>query len=114
VAEDEPDDDLCQAIRDAQRECESDKEKIKFQCMLENHKKLLYPNTEDGQKNVGYHTGIAAIEGKEWCIQQGIWGVANYHKEDASKSKRIARHYIYSKIGRLPSGTRNLEDTCMS
>ena len=42
AAEDEPDDDLGQAIRDAQRECESDKENIKFESMLEDHKKLLY------------------------------------------------------------------------
>jgi len=31
--------DLGQAIRDAQRECESEKEKIKFDRMLEDHKK---------------------------------------------------------------------------
>jgi hypothetical protein len=51
AAEDEPDDDLGQAIRDAQRECESEKEKIKFECMLEDHKKLLYPTAEVGQKS---------------------------------------------------------------
>ena len=70
AAEDEPDDDLGQAIYDAQRECESEKEKIKFERMLEDHKKLLYPTCEEGQKKVGYHTGIAAMEGKEWCIGQ--------------------------------------------
>ena len=67
-AEDEPVDDLGQAIRDAQRECESEKKKIKFERMLEDHKKLLYPTCDAGQKKVGYHTGIAAMEGKEWCI----------------------------------------------
>ena len=114
VAEDEPADDLGQAISDAQRECESEKEKIKFERMLEDHKKLLYPTAEEGQKKVGYHTGIAAMEGKEWCIRQGIWGVTDYHKDDAFEGKRIARHYIRSKTGRLPSGIRNTEDTCMS
>ena len=39
AAEDESVDDLGQAIHDAQRECESDKEKIKFKRMLEDHKK---------------------------------------------------------------------------
>jgi hypothetical protein len=53
VAEYEPADDLGQAIRDAQRECESEKEKIKFKCMLEDHKKLLYPTYEEGQKKLG-------------------------------------------------------------
>ena len=43
VVEDEPANDLGQAIHDAQRECESEKEKIKFERMLKDHKKLLYP-----------------------------------------------------------------------
>jgi hypothetical protein len=53
------------------------------------------------------------MKGKEWCIRQGIWAVTGYPKEDASKGKRIVRHYVQSKIG-LPSGIRNPEDTCMS
>jgi hypothetical protein len=114
AAEDEPDDDLGQAIRDAQREYESDKEKIKFKHMLEDHKKLLYPTAEEGQKKVRYHTRIAAMEDKEWYIRQGIWGVTDYRKEDASEGKQIARHYICSKTGRLPFGIRNAENTCMS
>ena len=48
AAEDEPADDLSQVIRDAQRECESEKEKIKFERMLEDHKKLLYPTCDAG------------------------------------------------------------------
>ena len=47
-AEDEPADDLRQAIRDAQRECESEKEKIKFERMLEDHKKLIYSTSDAG------------------------------------------------------------------
>ena len=67
AAEDEPADDLGQAIHDAQRECESEKEKIKFERMLEDHKNCYTRLTKRGKK-VGYHTGIAAMEGKEWCI----------------------------------------------
>jgi hypothetical protein len=51
AAEGEPADDLSQAIRDAQRECESEKEKIKFERMLEDYKKLLYLTCEEGQKS---------------------------------------------------------------
>ena len=68
VADDEPTDDLGQAIHDAQRECESEKEKIKFERMLEDHKKLLYPTCDAGAEKVEYHTRIAAMKGKEWCI----------------------------------------------
>jgi len=37
------DDALGDVIRDAQKVCESEKEKTKFDHMLEDHKKLLYP-----------------------------------------------------------------------
>jgi hypothetical protein len=53
AAEDEPADDLGQAIRDAQRECENEREKIKLERMLEDHKKLLYSTCEEGQKKLG-------------------------------------------------------------
>ena len=66
--EGEPADDLGQAIRDAQRECESEKEKIKFDRMLEDHKKLLYPTATEGQKKVGYCIRIVTMEDKEWFI----------------------------------------------
>jgi hypothetical protein len=54
------------------------------------------------------------MEGKEWCIRQGIWAITEDPKKDAFEGKRIARHYVRSKIGCPPFGTRNLEDTCMS
>jgi hypothetical protein len=47
-AEEEPVDDLGWAICDAQKECESEKEKIKFDRMLEDYKKLLYPTCDAG------------------------------------------------------------------
>jgi hypothetical protein len=47
----EPVHDLGQAILDAQRECESDKVKIKFERMIEDHRKLLNPTAEEGQKS---------------------------------------------------------------
>ena len=52
-AADEPNDDLGRAISDAKRDCDTDKERLQFDKMLEDHKKLLYPNYEDGQKKLG-------------------------------------------------------------
>jgi len=46
---------LGDAIRDVQRDCESEN-KAKFERMLEDHGKLLYPTAEDRQKKVGYNT----------------------------------------------------------
>jgi hypothetical protein len=50
---DEPADDLGQVIIDVQRDCKSEKERLKFDRMLEGHNKLLYPNCEDGRKKLG-------------------------------------------------------------
>ena len=46
-ASDEPADDLGRAIVDAQRNYESENERLKLERMLEDHKKLLYPNCEN-------------------------------------------------------------------
>ena len=51
--DDVPDDDLRRVIFDAKRQCESEKEKLKFDRMLEDHKKRLYPNCKDGNKKFG-------------------------------------------------------------
>jgi hypothetical protein len=65
IAED--DDALGDVIRDAQRDCESKKEKAKFDQMLQDHKKLLYPSAEDGQKKVG-----TTLELLQWKAENGI------------------------------------------
>jgi hypothetical protein len=44
----ETDDDLSRVISDVKRECETEKESLQFEQMLQDHKKLLYPNCEDG------------------------------------------------------------------
>ena len=60
---DEPDDDLRRAILDAQRNCESENEKLKLERMLEDHKKMLYPNCEDGNTKFG-----TTLECRDWFI----------------------------------------------
>ena len=44
------DDDLRRVIIDARTQCESQKEKLKFYRVLEDHKKGLYTNCEDGKE----------------------------------------------------------------
>ena len=51
-ASDEPVDDLGRAIADAKRNRTSDLEKKKLQRMLEDHKKLLYPNCVGDKKKL--------------------------------------------------------------
>ncbi|KAK1683969.1 hypothetical protein QYE76_044817 [Lolium multiflorum] len=53
-ASDDPvDDDLRRAISDARRDCGTDKERLQFDKMLEDHHKLLYPGCEDGHRKLG-------------------------------------------------------------
>jgi hypothetical protein len=44
----EPTDDLSRVISNAKRDCETEKERLQFEQILQDHKKLLYPNCEDG------------------------------------------------------------------
>ena len=61
------DDDLRRVIVDARTQCESQKEKLKFDHMLEDHKKRVVPQLRRWQHKARYHTGIAAVEGRECC-----------------------------------------------
>ena len=67
AVEDDLSDALGDAIRDAQQECESEKEKVKFERILEDHRKLLYPTAEDGQKKLG-----TTLELLQWKAKNGI------------------------------------------
>ena len=62
-----PDDDLRRIIVDAQRGCESEREKLKFNRMLEDHRKGLYPNCEEDNTKLG-----AALELLQWKAEYGI------------------------------------------
>src|SRR3954462_9194100 len=50
---------------DAKRDCETEKEKFKLEGMLEDHKKLLYPNCEDGSIKLG--TTLELLRWKTEC-----------------------------------------------
>jgi len=65
------DDALGEVIRDAQKDCESEKEKTKFDHMLEDHKKLLYPSVQDGQKKLG-----TTLELLKWKAHNGVFDKA--------------------------------------
>ena len=66
-ASDEPADDLGRAIADAKRNCASDLERTKLQHMLEDHKKLLYPNCKADKKKLG-----TTLELLQWKAENGV------------------------------------------
>ena len=112
-ASDEPVDDLGRAIADAKRNCASDLEKKKLQCMLEDHKKLLYPNCVGDKKKLGTTLELLQWKAENGVSDKGFGKVAGNDKGYASKGQRIAREYVLSKEGCLPSRVRGAEDTCM-
>ena len=71
--QEEPDDvlndDLRRVIVDARTQCESQKEKLKFDRMLEDHKKGLYPNCKDGNTKLG-----TVLELLQWKAENGVPG----------------------------------------
>ncbi|KAK1694512.1 hypothetical protein QYE76_011209 [Lolium multiflorum] len=67
-ASDDPvDDDLHRAISDARRDCGTDKERLQFDKMLEDHHKLLYPGCEDGHRKLG-----SILELLKWKAEVGV------------------------------------------
>ena len=78
---DEPVDDLGRAIADPKRDCETEKERLKFEQMLEDHNKLLYPTCEDGHKKLG-----STLELLQWKAENGVTDKGfEKNKEAASK-----------------------------
>ena len=89
AAEDEPAYDLGQAIRDAQRDCESDKKKVKFERMLEDHKKLLYPTCEEGQKKLGTTLELLQWKAKNSVSNKGFRELLTIAKKMLLKANEL-------------------------
>ena len=65
--DDVPDDELRRVIVDAKRQCQSEREKLKFERMLEDHKKGLYPNCEDANTKLS-----TTLELLQWKADNGV------------------------------------------
>ena len=66
------DDDLRRVIVDARTQCESQNEKLKFDRMLENHKKGLYPNCEDGNTKLGTILELLQWKAENVCLTKDL------------------------------------------
>jgi hypothetical protein len=100
-AEEEPADDLGQTIRDAQRECESEKEKNKFDRMLEDHKKLLYPTCDAGPKKLSTTLELLQWKAKNGVSDKGFTELLKIQKKMLLKDNELpsttyeAKHVVY-------------------
>jgi hypothetical protein len=66
-APDEPADDLGRVISDARPGYDTEKERLHFEQMLQDHNKLLYPTCEDGQKKLG-----STLELLKWKVETSV------------------------------------------
>ena len=64
---DMPDDDLRRVIVNAKRECQSERKKLKFDRMLEDQKKGLYPNCKDDNTKLS-----TTLELLQWKADNGV------------------------------------------
>jgi hypothetical protein len=55
------------SVADAQRECKTNKEREKLDRMLEDHKKSLYPNCQNGLRKLG-----STLELLKWKAEEGL------------------------------------------
>jgi hypothetical protein len=66
-APDEPADDLGRVISDARPGYDTEKKRLHFEQMLQDHNKLLYPTCEDGQKKLG-----STLELLKWKAETSV------------------------------------------
>jgi hypothetical protein len=67
IPKDDHVDDLGHVLQDAHRGCENDKEKAKLQRMIEDDRKLLYPDCKQGHKKLG-----TTLEMLQWKEKYGV------------------------------------------
>jgi len=113
AAEDDPNDDLGQALCDAREDCESENERMKFQQMLEDHRKLLYPGCKDGLKKLGSTLELLQWKAKHDVSNKGFGELLKHIENILPRDNELptttyeAKQLVCSRIG----GTKH---TCMS
>ena len=93
VAEVDPSDDLGQALHNVRADCESETERLKFQKILEDHRKLLYLDCENGLKKLG-----TTLELLQWKATNGVsdkgFGDAPYLCRDHNQGTFVKRKSV--------------------
>src|ERR1044071_6823939 len=87
--DDVPDDDLRWVIVDARTQCESEKEKLKFDRMLEDHKKGLYPNCEEGITKLGTVLEMLKWKADNAVPNKGFEQVLKIFKKNLPKDNEL-------------------------
>lgn len=99
-ADDGPNNDLGQVLRDAWKDCESQKESEKLQCMIEDHKKLLYLDCKQGHKKLGSMLELLQWKSKNSVSDKAFEGMLKLVKK------------IVPENNELPSTTYKAKQVC--
>ena len=107
------DDDLCRVIVDARTQFESQKEKLKFDRVLEDHKKGLYPNCEDGNTKLGIVLELLQWKAENAVPDKGFEKLLKILKKKLPKDNELRNCTYAAKKVVCPLSIGGAEDTCM-
>ena len=98
--EDGPADDLGQVLQDAHRDYRNDKERAKLQRMIEDHKKLLYPDCTQGYKKLGTTLEMLQQKAKHGVSDKAFEGMLKIVKDKLSEKNELpSTTYEMKQIG---------------
>jgi len=89
-AKNSPTDDLGQVIRDAHRDCETEKEAAKLQRMIDDHQKLLYPGCQQGHKKLGTTLEFVQWKAKNGMSDKAFQGMFNIVKKILPENNELS------------------------
>jgi hypothetical protein len=89
IPEDGHVDDLGQVLKNAQRDCENDNEKAKLCRMIEDHRKLLYPDCKQGHKKLGTTLEMLQWKGKYGVSDKAFEGMLKIVKEKLPENNEL-------------------------
>ena len=112
--EQQPPDELGQVLVDAQRDSETLKESKKFEMMLEDHKKLLYPNCKQGLKKLGTTLEMLQWKAANGITDKGFEELLGIVKNMLPERNKLTPITYEAKKGCLPSWIEGIENTHMS
>ena len=96
-----------------QADCESETERLKFQKMLEDHRKLLYPDCENGLKKLGTTLEMLQWKAINGVSDKGFGELLKLIKKILPKDNELPATTYEAKQLVCPFRIGSAKDTCM-
>ena len=91
------------------KDSETEKERLKFEQMLDDHKKLLYPNCEDGHKKLGSTLELLQWKAEIGCTDLGFEKLLTIMKKLLPKNNELPTSTYEAKKVVCPLGLEVLK-----